>query len=271
MAMQVALTSGEQARVIEKGAKNLGAYLKMLEASAQLNVGTRESVALARQAMEESLALDPHYASAQVVLAHVNIMEVFLGASKSRAESLDRAEELTRKVISSDESHWYAHTILSMTYAFKRQYDKALPEAEKAVALSPSSALAVFMLGSALAHSERFEEAIPYIKKSLRLSPIEGIQHLVSLGNVYWFLGRYDEAIEIYEKALKLQPDYVPAHVALAAAYASAGRVGEARSQAAEVMRIDPQFSLETYAKHHALRKELVDQRVEALSKAGLK
>ena len=127
------------------------------------------------------------------------------------------------------------------------------------------------MLGTALLDSERFEEAIPYIKKSLRLSPIEGIQHLVSLGNVYWFLGRYDEAIEMYEKALRHQPDYVPAHVALAAAYASAGRVGEARSQAAEVMRIDPQFSLETYAKMHALRKELVDQRVEALRKAGLK
>ena len=93
----------------------------------------------------------------------------------------------------------------------------------------------------------------------------------MNLGGAYRFLGRYDEAIETYDKALKLQPDYVPARVALAAAYALAGRLEEARSQAAEVMRIDPQFSLERYAKMYAFRKELVDQVVEALRKAGLK
>ena len=270
-AMRVALTHGEQARVIDKGTKNLDAYLKLLEAFAQMNVGSRESMALARQSAEDSLRLDPQYASAQVALAHIDIMEVFLGASKSPRESLDRAEELTKKIIFSDDSHMYAHAVLTLTYVFKRQFDKAIPEAEKAVALSPSSAFAVFMLGTALLHSERFEESIPYIKKSLRLSPTAGSQYLVNLGGAYRFLGRYDEAIETYEKALKVQPDYVPARVALAAAYALAGRLDEARSQAAEVMRIDPQFSLERYAKMYAFRKELVDQVVEALRKAGLK
>jgi Tfp pilus assembly protein PilF len=61
---------------------------------------------------------------------------------KSPKESLDPAEELARIVISSDDSCYYAHTVLSLTYVFKRQFDKAIPEAEKAVALSPSSAWA---------------------------------------------------------------------------------------------------------------------------------
>ena len=50
-----------------------------------------------------------------------------------------------------------------------------------------------------------------------------------------------------------------------------AGREEEARSEAAEVMRIDPQFSLERWAKMFPFRQELVDQLVEAWRKAGLK
>jgi len=270
-AMRVALTHGEQARVVDKGTKNLDAYLKLLQAFAQMGGGNREKVALARQSVEESLALDPQYASACAALAHVNIMEVYVGGSKSPRESLDRAEELARKVISSDDSHMYAHCVLSLTYVFKRQFDKAIPEAEKAVALSPSSAFAVFMLGTALYHSERFEEAIPYFKKSLRLSPTANNQCLVNLGGVYRFLGRYDEAIETFRKALQFQPDYLPGHVNLAATYVLAGRGEEARSEAAEVMRIDPQFSLERWAKTFPFRQALVDQLVEAWRKAGLK
>jgi adenylate cyclase len=66
-------------------------------------------------------------------------------------------------------------------------------------------------------------------------------------------------------------PDYLPAHVFLAATYVLAGRQEQARAEAAEVMRIDPQFSLECYAKMIPYRQTLVDQQVEALRKAGLK
>jgi len=160
---------------------------------------------------------------------------------------------------------------LSLTYVFKKQFDKAISPAERAVALSPNSAWACFMLGTALFHSERFEEAIPHFKKSLRLSPNPIGQCLNNLAGTYRFLGRYDEAIATYTKLLQLQPDYLPAHVSLAAAYVFAGREDEAHAEAAEVMRIDPQFSLERYAKMVPFRQALVDQFVEACRKAGLK
>jgi len=54
-------------------------------------------------------------------------------------------------------------------------------------------------------------------------------------------------------------------------AYVFAGREDEAHAEAAEVMRIDPQFSLERYAKMVPFRQALVDQFVEACRKAGLK
>jgi adenylate cyclase len=270
-AMQVALTKGEQAPVGLKGTKNLDAYLKLLQAFAILGSGNREKVALARQLVEESLSLDPNYTSAIAGLANVYVVEVYVGGSKSPRESLDRAEELAKKAISSDASHSDAHCVLSLTYVFKKQFDKAISEAETAVALSPGSSFAVFMLGTTLLHSERFEEAIPYFKKSLRLSPIANNQCLVNLGAAFRFLGRYDEAIETFRKLLQRQQDHLPGHVNLAATYVLAGREEEARFESAEVMRIDPQFSLERWAKMSPYRQAVVDQVVETLRKAGLK
>jgi adenylate cyclase len=270
MAMRVALR-GEDARASEKVTKNLDAYLKLLQALEHMQVMNKDKMALARPLVEEALALDPGNAFAYAALAHVTILEVYVGASKSPRESLDRAEELAKRALALDESNFYPYTVLSLTYRFKKQFDKAIPPAEKAVALSPNSAFACFMLGAALLGSERFEEAIPHFTKSLRLSPIPIGQCLHNLAGTYSYLGRYDEAIATYKKLLQREPDYLPAHVSLAGIYVRVGRQEEAHAEAAEVMRIDPQFSLERYAKTLPMRKALVDQIVENLRKAGLK
>ena len=52
-AMRVKLTEGEQARVLTKGAKNLKAYLKWLEAIWHMRQVSREGNILAKQAAEE--------------------------------------------------------------------------------------------------------------------------------------------------------------------------------------------------------------------------
>ena len=97
--------------------------------------------------MEEALSLDPHYTSAVVALANINVVEVYVGGSKSPRESLDRAEELAKKVISPNDSNEGAHAVLSLTYVFKKQFDKAIPEAERAVALSPGDSFPSSCLG----------------------------------------------------------------------------------------------------------------------------
>jgi hypothetical protein len=51
-----------------------------------------------------------------------------------------------------------------------------------------------------------------------------------------------------------------------------AGRESEARAQAAGVLRINPNFSLEQYAKANLAKNRTdLDRAVEAMHKAGLK
>ena len=70
----------------------------------------------------------------------------------------------------------------------------------------------------------------------------------MNLAVAYRDLGQYEEAIPIFEKVLQKQPDQLLSRIGFAACLAMAGRMEEARAQAAEVMRRDPKFSLERYA-----------------------
>jgi adenylate cyclase len=272
-AMRVGLRVGEgDATAAERGTKNIDAYLKFLQSLELINNANKDTIVLARRLAEEALALDPKFVNAYSNLAFMIVLEVAFGVSKSPKDSLDRAEELAKKAIALDNSNWYANGVLSFTYAvLKKQPDKALSPAERAVSLNPNSQFSWYVLGVALLNLERYEEAIVALKKSLRLTPVPLSQTVFSLANSYCLVGRYDEAIATYKKLFQVNPNFLLGHANLAATYIFAGRQEEARAEAAEVMRIDPQFSLERYAKMLTYKQALVDKLVEALRKAGVK
>jgi tetratricopeptide (TPR) repeat protein len=110
------------------------------------------------------------------------------------------------------------------------------------------------------------------LKKAIRRNPIPPGWYFVTLGTTYRLIGRFDEAIVEIKKAVAYSPDDLLAHLGLAAAYAEAGRLEEARAEAAEVMRIQPTFSIENYAKGFSYKNQAhSDRTTEALRKAGLK
>jgi adenylate cyclase len=273
-AVQVKLTTGEAARLTSRGTKNLDAFLKVLEAR-EYKGGTfnKERVERAMQLIEEAITLDPEYANAYSVLCTAHFDLVVLGASNSPKESLQRAIELGKKAIALDESNSSAHAGLTFPYMYLREFDKAISEAEKAISLSPNSAPAYFALGAALANAGRLQEAIPMLQKSLRLSPIPYHSQVLSLlaGSYFW-LSQYEEAIATFKKVIQFYgPDHLMAHLGLAAAYVLTDREKEARAEGAEVMRIDPKFSLERFLKASPYDQSRKDRMADALLKAGLK
>jgi adenylate cyclase len=161
-----------------------------------------------------------------------------------------------------------------LVYAFSQNPEKALSEAEKAVALSPSSAYAYHCMGAALMVAERFHEAIPIFQKSLRLSPIPHTSGVLGmLGTSYRFIGQYEDAIATYKRMSTLYPDNLYSHAMLASTYVTVGRDEEARAEAAEVLKIDPNFSLEGFVNAFLVKrnKKLFGETLNDLRKAGLK
>ena len=198
--------------------------------------------------------------------------EVSFGTSESPKELLGRAIELGQKAIALDESEAVAHADLAFFYAHAGQFGSAVAHAERGLALDPNSSAVLIHSAAALAYSGKPEEAIPLLHKAIRLNPFALSVFFVTLSAAYRMVGRFAEAVEQAKKAVDRNPNDHSAYLALAAGCISAGREDEARAAAAEVLKINPTFSLEQFASGLPYRdKSFVDRSVDTLRKAGLK
>jgi adenylate cyclase len=270
--LQVKLTDGEQAQLYAKGTGNLQAFLKCLQGREYLYRFSREGIDLARPLLKEAIALDENYAPPYRWLGGSHMLDVILGDSKNPKESIMTAMKLTHKSISLDDSFVPAHCLLARLYAFIRQYDKAVAQAERAVAINPNSADAYDYLGLVLVQADRAEEAIPLIKKGIRLNPIPPKNYLYHLALAYTHVEQYEEAISVFKNVLQRDPNDFLAHLFLTLNYANSGKEQEARSEAAEVLRINPEFRAERLRTMSASKnRERVERAIDVLRKAGLK
>ena len=87
------------------------------------------------------------------------------------------------------------------------------------------------------------------------------------LANALRESGRYEEAVSEYKKALQLAPDSFGIHVDLTVTYSMMGKDKEARAKAEEVLRLNPKFSCDLWAKTETFKDQSVtDRHVDASS-----
>jgi len=91
------------------------------------------------------------------------------------------------------------------------------------------------------------------------------------LAEAYFSLGKLEDSELTCQRSLERDLDYIYARLTLAMTLAEVGRVNEARAQAQEVTRIEPDFSIGTYINSQTYRDEKVIARmVDGLRGAGL-
>jgi adenylate cyclase len=272
-AVRIEVTDGEHARYWMKwGSKNLKAYEKTMQGLDRMWRGTKQDNAYARQLFEEAIALDPNYVWPHSHLGWTHFWEARAGWSDSPRKSFKKAFEWAQKTLAMDDSHDLAHSLLGAIYIVSRQYEKALAEGERAVALNPNGAFGYAILGGIVSGLGRWEDGIVFAKKAIRLDPFPRMTYLFVLGRAYFMTAQYDEAISTFKKALQLNPNMLSLHAFLAACYISSNRQQEAAAEVEEVLRINPKFSLESYAKTLPYKnKSDIERYISALRKAGLK
>ena len=156
-------------------------------------------------------------------------------------------------------------------YRWQKQEEQALGELERAVVLDPHKAESYAGLADALSRNGRPEEAVKTAEQALRHQPAILDYHLVYVGDAYYFAGRPEEAIAPLKQFLSHYPNILAAHLTLAAAYSELGKQAEARTEAAEVLRLNPKFSLEVHKQRMPIKDSaLLERHIAALRKAGL-
>ncbi len=252
-ALKVKLTMGEQVRVFARNTDNFEAYLIFLQAVHNLRKTHQEGNILARTLCYKTIDLDPEFADPYRVLAWTHLSDVWFGWSKSPEESFQKAVELADKSLSLDGNNPNTIATMGQISLLKRQHEKAIAEGEKSITLDPNGANNYMLLATTLRFSGRAPEAVPLIKKAIRLEPHTPANFYYQLGMAYNFTGQYDNAIAVLKKALKRTPDHLLSLIGLTVAYSLADKMTEARATAAELLRVDPKFSVNYMEKKSAI------------------
>ena len=270
--MQIKLAGGEQFRSRLKGIGDLQLALKLFRALDYFFRGNIEGTNLARQEIIEIIELDPDISSVHALLAATYLQDLQFGTCKSNIICFGQATEATRKAISLDETNSDAHLIAGWLFVMQKDYKNGIASLKRSISLNPNNADAYAFLGYALAVSDQPSEGIKYIEKAFLLNPSPPSFYLVNLGICYRMLEQYGDAITAFKKSIQIQPDNIVAHIGLIFAYSLSGQEDKAYKIGLEVLKLNPNFSVEKYVNASPFSRS-EDKYVlfaKALRKAGL-
>jgi adenylate cyclase len=229
------------------------------------------SIYEARHLLEKSLSIDPNYARAHAILAR-SYVATYLEPRDGDyllAAGLERAHEFARKAVQLDGGLPEAHAQFGWVLLFQRQHEAAIVEYELAMSLNPNFSDTSFGLCLIFAGEPR--RAMDILQANLRLDPFQNASRLGYFGHAHYMLNRYPDAIPPLRECAWRMPNFRIMKLWLAAAYAQAGQLAEARAAADDVRRIEPGFTIDRW-KATAVYKNQEDAEhlFEGLRKAGL-
>ncbi len=270
-ALEVSLTEGEQARLWRRRAGDPRVYEHILRGRALYNQFTRRTNAQAREEYEAAIRLNPGFPTAYVFLSYSYGDEVRWSWSSNPEQSLRMKYEMLQKALELDPDLPEALVAMAYLHLLRREHDNAVRQAEKAVALGSSNAEVHHVAAMIFNYAGLAEQGMSVAKQAVRLSPMAYSNSLTELGHSHCLLGQYEEATVVLRRVLAETPFWRSARALLVLALHETGMVEEARSEANEILRAAPRFSLTRWAESHPYgRQEDLNRYIGALRNSGL-
>jgi len=267
-ALAVRIEGAERVRALRTDPSTLRAYGLLLRGHEQFYLYTKPANSHARSFYKRASDLDPSFARAWAALSKTHNVDWRYQWSKHPNASLDHALELARTAVSLDELDARGHSELGFTYLYRKQNALSLAEYKRARELNPNDADVLAEMGDALIYDGKPDESVDLIQKAMTLNPFHPDWYCWYLGGALHQLHRYEESIEVIRK----MRDPTQGCRILAANFGHLDRIEEAREQAAIVLEIQPNFSLDYWATTQPFRrKEDLEHYMEGLRRAGLR
>ena len=271
-ALKVQLSQRDRDIIGRRYTDNIEAYDLYLKAWETYRRKTKERTEHARELFRRAIELDASFAAAYTGLSHTYFVEWNSGWTMDPSV-LDRAVQLGEKAVALNEELPEAHDSLALLYAYQRRWEESVAEAKRAVALDPGYAKGYARLAEVLTLGGRPDEAWALVETAIRLEPYCWSRfYQWVLGAANFATSRYPEAIAALKRCLTDDPDFLPAHIHLAAIYGELEMANEVRAELAEVGRLSLRLSLTSFERQLFPYKDpkVLQRLVGGLRKAGL-
>jgi adenylate cyclase len=273
--LDVHLSAGEQARLWSSGTDNFEAWECVRLGSDLLNLVVGDKIPEAMRLVKRAIDLDPEYAAAWAWLAwsHHHIAEDYdsIYSEEERKQALESSRDCAHQALELDPSSADAYAALAIYHLSSLEHEAAMVNINKSVQLAPNHATNIGVSAAILNKCGQPEKAIERIRKAMRLSPIYPSWNLLILGQAYRLAGMFDVAIETYTEIISTETDSLEGHIALAEIFGEANQPDQAAVSAKEVLRLNPEFTINKYVDGLAYSDPAENLRfADGLRKAGL-
>ncbi|WP_299352866.1 adenylate/guanylate cyclase domain-containing protein [uncultured Shimia sp.] len=211
--------------VTHKPTDKMQAYELLLKGKALRDGLNAIDNARAKTCFERALEIDPDYARVYMYLADTYVVDLWLGLADTDAPTY--ALEIARKGAALDNRDVYIQDQLGYAYLCARQWDQADKQFQRTLSLIENEAESMAWCGYGFLLLGQADKARDVVVEAMRLDPMHPPSLDWIMGQIYFFLGRYDDAVSklIGEARLNSLADAV-----LVAAYAQSGRQEEAET-----------------------------------------
>jgi adenylate cyclase len=229
----------------------------------------RDGIHEARAFFERALKIDPSDAGALAGSAQTYVDDYFFGWGDAGTDYEAKVLGQANRALAYDPNNSNAFYAKASYLALSRRPSEAVGVTDAGLAVNPNDVTLYTPRATAENALGQYERAKADVERAIRLSPRDidvGIWHVI-VGDAEINLGHFDAAIAAYREALGLgwqQAFFV--HTNLAAAYAQAGKMDEAKAELTEARQLNPEITIKWMKEHTPNLPAVFD----GLRKAGL-
>ncbi|MEO7659460.1 MAG: protein kinase, partial [Pyrinomonadaceae bacterium] len=250
-ALRITLSPQEQEALAAKPTENPHAYDLYLRGRNYARRVSRQDLQVALQMFESATALDEDFSLAHAGLANVCVQHFYYFERNQRW--IDRAIAASEKAGAKGSDAPEIQLAKAWLDFADKRYDKVINKMRETLKKYPDLDGGYYLLGSALFESGQFQELVDTMETALAHAG-ENYNTVVPIANALGALGKTDalnnfshRMIAIFEGHLKKVPEDARARVLLANAFATLGRLDEAKREADMAMALRPDDTMILY------------------------